>query len=1372
MELGRIAAVLLPGTSGYAGNGSGYLLGPRLVLTARHVLADREECAVQVPGGRPVRCRTVWRGGTTGGADVDAALLLADEDVREQVAPVRWGRLVTTRHQPCDVAGYPDAGRRADGGLDLQQPRAVLSPGTAALSHRYTVELAARPAPSPGGRAASPWSGQSGAALFCGAATRGLPLLTGVVVTDVTGWGLPRWEAVPVYALLADPDFVRLVTHHTGVAPVPEPVDLQGVVAPDGGWQVRSPATLLDQRAEVVRFHGREALLDRLTGEWCSGDGVRLAVITGPGGAGKSRLARELGARLRDRHGWVGGVLDDRGPDGDLGVLAEVDRPLYLVADYAELRIAQLTALLGVLDRRPPGRPPVRLLLTARGRGEDTGGWWDQLRTRTRETRSLTYDAFHHELPPLTGSPDRDGHFRDALVDLARRLPEALPRTLREATGDWTERVRLVAPRDLGAPAYGSALTLHMTALADLLATHPATRPRGAGLDVEEQLLLHERAYWEDTAAARPPLAAAGPVRLADAVGSAVLGAGARPALARPLFRSSPGFRGADDTVAGLGAAWLAELYPALGDTCWGALQPDRLGEYHVGERARADAGLVTLPLVTLATAGSDLREAAATGVDPLIAALVTVSRVGALPRHWEPVARGLDAALALAPSLAARIMHAAALTEHAAPLVDALHRLTDAPATDPGLLLSLLDTTSACRSRVLTGWATRTAALAARGLPPVDRAAALLHEAVWRQTAGDHAAAVFRCKEALRLLESAEEAGSRSTAAHGTAGPAALTPPAVVPPAPDPTPVDPAVPDPTPVDPAVPDPADPSAARPPAVDPWAVVETLTVLARSYRVTASFEEAHTVLDSATGRLDALPATDPRTRRAEAELLGERARLHVGQKRDAVALPLQERRVELLTAMTASGDPGLLERLADAEAELAIALSRLGRNREAAQTFTEAPVQALLQQADERPDTLGHDAVGSLVGRANRLRALGRYEESYTVMRQALAVVDRPEGPATPWEALALATVLNNLGATLLVLDRPEEALEPIERGLRIRRGLAAAAGSPGEPLWSSLFQYSGVLEQLGRVGEAREVLEECLAVSAELVRLELVHPRIKARTQAVLAEMLWNGAAADPGTDHRQDLIRALKLLGEATDLYHRSLDELQGDQLAEFVLALTATVHIYLLLGRDGFARFAWDQLLSVRRLMTHHDPEQHGGALVGELREAADHHERVGQLDRALELYGEAVSVRRFLLDRSGSADDRLRLAVALAEYAGPLARAGRHAEALPHLVEAALESVRSESGVEPARYAFVTSALHQNFADTLPWLGCFDEALQAVAAAEAVIAPFAATHPEAYAREMRDCASLRAAITRAEREGLQDLPESRGARRDPAP
>ncbi|MFF0009773.1 tetratricopeptide repeat protein [Streptomyces tibetensis] len=1310
MELSRIVAVLLPGArQRYGGNGTGYLLGSRLVLTARHVLDGRATCDVQVPGGSTVPCTVVWRG--TG--HVDSALLLAETDVHPQVAPVRWGRLVTARHQPCDVAGYPEAGRRAGGGLDLQQPRATLTPGTGALSHRYTVELASAPPADSAGRAPSPWSGQSGAALFSGG------LLTGVVVTDVSGWGLPRWEAVPVYALLADPEFTNLVTRHTAAEPVWEPVDLQSLVTPAANWRVRSPATLLDQRAEVVRFHGREQLLGELIGDWCEGGGVRLAVLTGPGGAGKSRLARELCARLRDRHGWVCGWLDERGPAEDLDVLTEVDRPLILVADYAELRIAQLTALLTVLDRRPEGRAAVRLLLTARARGDTLGGWWDQLRTRTRETRNLTYDALHRDLPPLTDLSDRDRHYRDALTDLARRLPEALPRALRDATGDWTERVALVGPRDVSGPEYGSALTLHMTALIDLLATHTATRPDNTGLRVEEQLLLHERAYWEDSAAGRPHLAEAGPVPLADAVGTAVLTAGAEPALAAALLRSSPGFRTADGPTVSQGTAWLGEMYPASGDSCWGALQPDRLGEYHVGDRARADTNLLILPLLTLAEAQPALRRSPAnkpttagnpesrsalpppsSAASTLLAALVTLSRVAELPRHWAPVAGALDEALTREPALAGSVMQAATLTESPEPLLDALHRLTDAPSSEPELLLELLDQLGTGRSRVLAGWATRTAAMAARGLPPALQAVALIHEAGWRQTAGDHWTAVRRCDEALRLYDSGETEAT----------------------------------------------------------PAARLTALLTKARSHRWSGQTDEALASLDLASGLLDTLTPADQAA--ADAEILGERARAYVISGDDTAALPLQERRVILLASLADGGDPSVLERLADAEAELARTLHRKGQFRAAAQTLSAPTAQALRQLADERPDALSDDALSSLVSRANRLRVLDRHEEALAVLRDALAVIDRPESLATPVAAGSLAVVLNNIGATLVSLDRPEEALEPIRRGLAIRRRLTTDDGEPNELFWSSLLQYGSVLTELRRLEEARDAAEECLKVGAELVRRKISRPRVAAQAQILLAENLIDLARRNPDhPDHQSDLRRAKHLVDRAVRAYGRDIKNLPGDHLSEYAALLTVAVDLYFALGKRRSARSMIALTMLVRRTLVRRDPEQHGDNVAAQFEAAARASLEAGQLSQAEDLLGKAVAIRQLVLDLCGQPADRCALASTLAQYAGVLSRMGHQREALPHLYTALELTREAQPHTEPDQHALAVATCHYNLADTLPWTGAFDEALLEVAASEQSLAPLADANPDLYAREMADCAQLRAEIVRAAEHGLPE-------------
>src|SRR5882757_1338880 len=82
--------------------GSGYLIGPRLVLTARHVVTGKGGLWPQVevrighPGFGPstlVAARACWTP-AAGPGDCDVALLELDHAVEVAAEPVRWGRPV------------------------------------------------------------------------------------------------------------------------------------------------------------------------------------------------------------------------------------------------------------------------------------------------------------------------------------------------------------------------------------------------------------------------------------------------------------------------------------------------------------------------------------------------------------------------------------------------------------------------------------------------------------------------------------------------------------------------------------------------------------------------------------------------------------------------------------------------------------------------------------------------------------------------------------------------------------------------------------------------------------------------------------------------------------------------------------------------------------------------------------------------------------------------------------------------------------------------------------------------------------------------------------------------------------------------------
>ncbi|WP_326687423.1 NACHT domain-containing protein [Streptomyces sp. NBC_01795] len=210
----RIAAVL-----DTRRQGSGYLLTPRLVLTAAHVVVGSDSIHVIVPGGRGrIPCRTVWEG-THENCDV-ALLLAADDLVAPETAadwpPVRWGQTSDLRPRPdCQAVGFPVVQRAASGQLDSEQLIGTLKPGSSIVRGRYVVDLVHTP-PAPQQDGGSPWAGMSGAALFDG------ELLVGVVTIDPDGWQHGRLTAVPATAIHIVAGFYDAYLEHFGELPTLE----------------------------------------------------------------------------------------------------------------------------------------------------------------------------------------------------------------------------------------------------------------------------------------------------------------------------------------------------------------------------------------------------------------------------------------------------------------------------------------------------------------------------------------------------------------------------------------------------------------------------------------------------------------------------------------------------------------------------------------------------------------------------------------------------------------------------------------------------------------------------------------------------------------------------------------------------------------------------------------------------------------------------------------------------------------------------------------------------------------------------------------------------------------------------------------------
>ncbi|MFI6133746.1 type IV secretory system conjugative DNA transfer family protein [Micromonospora sp. NPDC051141] len=372
------------------GQGSGYVVAPGVVLTARHVVADR-------PGGpTPVRIR---RATDPDWLDVSEIVPAADDALDAMV--LLFGPAADATDEPPDLAvvdvdqalpfhatGFPRVQRQGKR-RHPESARGVTEqfsgPPTVISLH---VESAA-PQPEPdrttgagqAGASAAPqavrsgWSGLSGAAVF----TVG-GLLLGMVTDDHGEFGGRRLEAVPAARLAADPKLRRHLPERwegTGRRRLSNELTL----AMGSGLRVRitSPQpppdevvrTLLRQswlaplRAahQVVDFTGRQSALNELT-DWLRAPEptANYAVISGIGGSGKSRLAREL-CRWAVEAGWVAGpaeiVTTDTRP-----ARADVRRPVLLVLDYMDGRADQAGKLLSHL--RNTGDDQVRVVLVVR----------------------------------------------------------------------------------------------------------------------------------------------------------------------------------------------------------------------------------------------------------------------------------------------------------------------------------------------------------------------------------------------------------------------------------------------------------------------------------------------------------------------------------------------------------------------------------------------------------------------------------------------------------------------------------------------------------------------------------------------------------------------------------------------------------------------------------------------------------------------------------------------------------------------------------------------------------------------------------------------------------------------------------------------
>ncbi|MFC8830830.1 trypsin-like peptidase domain-containing protein [Streptomyces sp. NPDC057137] len=195
--------------------GSGYLIAPRLVLTARHVIEDKDTGSdwpqIQLRVGHPGKGGTVraeatvvWRH-----PRLDVALLLTRDAVEVPGAPVRWGHPVGKAPLCYEGLGFPLA--NADEEREVEHLRGTLPLLSSGSRDLYTLDQERAPDHRADGRKA--WGGTSGAAVFCE------DRLVGVVIQDDQSYGNRRLRACPAHAFAQDSGFGAVLLRYADGPP-------------------------------------------------------------------------------------------------------------------------------------------------------------------------------------------------------------------------------------------------------------------------------------------------------------------------------------------------------------------------------------------------------------------------------------------------------------------------------------------------------------------------------------------------------------------------------------------------------------------------------------------------------------------------------------------------------------------------------------------------------------------------------------------------------------------------------------------------------------------------------------------------------------------------------------------------------------------------------------------------------------------------------------------------------------------------------------------------------------------------------------------------------------------------------------------------
>lgn len=467
----RLCRVRVKLRGGKSRSGTGYAITPEIVLTAYHITALKDdetgnlicrEAVFDHLNCDPVELKAQVAFDET----LDIALWSTIESVSFSSADPIWGQYDRHEPYPWESVGFPRAAKLDNDGDKPERLRADARGQFGPHGGGPTrLELGVDFSPPP-----TEWPGMSGAPVFADGR------LVGVIRTVPIGFKGSRLYATPAEKIL-ELETVRGALGDVELDLVPlSPLDSNLVQLPVDSANV-TPSALLIAAHEVVPFHAnsRRTELTMLKRLCDSPQPVEVCLITGEGGAGKTRLLIEWCKQLRGR-GWIAGFLPAQLSNSELERIVARPFDTCIVIDYAEARpglSGELENLIKSVAQR------TRIVLLAREAGE----WWEALCEASPKLEDLA--ARHTPVCLQTISADNSTHaelIHKAYLAFQQRLG-VIPSTV-EAVPFYDE---------ISSAAFTTPLELHMAALTMAL----DSGNRGASVaEVTKRILSHEQRFW------------------------------------------------------------------------------------------------------------------------------------------------------------------------------------------------------------------------------------------------------------------------------------------------------------------------------------------------------------------------------------------------------------------------------------------------------------------------------------------------------------------------------------------------------------------------------------------------------------------------------------------------------------------------------------------------------------------------------------------------------------------------------------------------------------------------------------------------------------------------------------------------------------